>query len=49
MDNLAKKVDVCPLSPLNWGHYVLFMYSWEREKCSLYGVAGVHYLGVSKV
>ena len=46
MDNLAKKVDVCPL---NWGHYVLFMYSWEREKCSLYGVAGVRYLGVSKV
>ena len=46
MDNLAKKVDVCPL---NWGHYVLFMYSWEREKCSLYRVAGVHYLGVSKV
>ena len=30
MDNLAEKVDVCPL---NW---VLFVYSWECEKCSLY-------------
>ena len=37
VDNLAEKVDECPLS---WGCYVLFVYNWEREKWPLYGVAG---------
>ena len=37
MDNLAEKVDECPL---NRGHWVLFAYSWDRESCLLYGVVG---------
>ena len=36
VDNLAKKVDKCPL---NRDCYVLFTYNWDRESCSLYGVA----------
>ena len=35
MDNLAEKVNEYPL---NRGHYVLFAYNWEHEKCLLYGV-----------
>ena len=34
MDNLAEKVDECPL---NQGH---FSYIWDRENCPLCGVAG---------
>ena len=37
MDNLAEKIDECPL---NRGRYVLFVYNWEPERCPLYGVAG---------
>ena len=37
MDNPAEKVDECPL---NRGRKVLFAYSWDRESCPLYGVAG---------
>ena len=37
MDNLAEKVDECPL---NQGSCILFEYNWEREKCPLYRVAG---------
>ena len=36
VDNLAKKVGKCPL---NCDRYVLFAYNWDRESCSLYGVA----------
>ena len=36
MDNLAEKVNGCPL---NRGRYVLFVYNWDRENCLLYGVA----------
>ena len=36
VDNLAKKVDKCPL---NRDRYVLFAYNWDRESCPLYGVA----------
>ena len=35
VDNLAKKVDECPL---NWDSQILFAYNWERESCPLYGV-----------
>ena len=37
VDNLAEKVNKCPL---NWGHWVLFAYNWDRENCPLYRVAG---------
>ena len=37
VDNLAKKVDKCPL---NRDRQVLFAYDWDRESCPLYGVAG---------
>ena len=37
MDNLAEKVDECPL---NRGRKVLFAYNWDRESCPLYEVAG---------
>ena len=37
VDNLAKKVDECPL---NRDRQVLFAYIWDRESCPLYGVAG---------
>ena len=37
VDNLAEKVDECPL---NRGRYVLFAYNWDRESCLLYGAAG---------
>ena len=37
MDNLAAKVDECPL---NQGRLVLLAYNWDRENCPLYGVAG---------
>ena len=37
VDNLAEKVDACPL---NWDCKVLFAYNWDRETCPLYGVAG---------
>ena len=47
MDTLAKMVDE---RPLNWGHYVLFVYNWEHENCQLYGVAGCPlFRGVLKV
>ena len=36
-DNLAEKVDGCPLSR---GCYILFVYNWDHENCPLYGVAG---------
>ena len=36
VDNLAEKID---MYPLNWGHYVLFVYNWEHEKCPLQEVA----------
>ena len=34
MDNLAEKVDKCPLNQ------VWFAYNWDREGCPLYGVVG---------
>ena len=34
-DNVAQKVDECPL---NEGGYVLFVYNWECERCTLYRV-----------
>ena len=37
MDNLAEKVDECPL---NRGCGVLFAYNWDCKNCLLYGVAG---------
>ena len=37
MDNLAEKVDECPL---NRDRCVLFAYSRDRETCPLYRVAG---------
>ena len=37
MDNLAEKVDECPL---NRGHKVLLVYNWDRENCPSYEVAG---------
>ena len=37
MDNLAIKVDDCPL---NRDRQVLFAYNWDRENCPLYGVTG---------
>ena len=37
VDNLAEKVDECPL---NWGRCVLLAYNWDRENCPLYGVVG---------
>ena len=37
VDNLAEKVDECPL---NRGHLVLLVYNWDRENCPLYRVAG---------
>ena len=37
VDNLAKKVDECPL---NWDRQVLYAYNWDCESCPLYGVAG---------
>ena len=37
MDNLAEKVDECPL---NRGRKVLFAYNRDRKNCLLYGVAG---------
>ena len=37
MDNLAEKVDDCPV---NQGRRVLFACNWDRKKCPLYGVAG---------
>ena len=37
VDNLAEKIDECPL---NRSRVVLFAYSWDRESCPLYGVAG---------
>ena len=37
MDNLAKKVNECPL---NRGRRVLFVYNWDCENCPLYGVTG---------
>ena len=37
VDNLAEKVDKCPL---NRGRKVLFAYNWDRKNCPLYGVAG---------
>ena len=37
VDNLAKKVDECPL---NRGRWVLLVYNWDRENYALYGVAG---------
>ena len=47
VDTLAKMVDE---RPLNWGHYVLFVYNWEHENCQLYGVAGCPlFRGVLKV
>ena len=36
VDNLAKKVDECPL---NCDRYVLFVYNWDRESCPLYRIA----------
>ena len=36
-DNLAEKVDECPL---NLGRLVLLVYNWDRENCLLYGVVG---------
>ena len=44
--NLAEKVDGYPL---NQGHYVLFVYNWERKKRPLYGIARCCYSGVSNV
>ena len=40
VDNLAEKVDECPL---NWGRYILLVYKWDPEK------RGVRYSGVAKV
>ena len=37
VDNLAEKVDECPL---NRDRLVLLVYNWDRENCLLYGVAG---------
>ena len=37
VDNLAEKVDKCPL---NWGHYILFVYNWDCKNCLLYRVVG---------
>ena len=37
MDNLAEKVDECPL---NRGHCVLFAYNWDCENRPLLGVVG---------
>ena len=39
VDNLAEKVDECPL---NWDRRVLlvYMYNWDRKNCRLYGVVG---------
>ena len=37
VDNLADKVDECPL---NRGRLVLLAYNWDRENCPLYGVVG---------
>ena len=37
VDNLAEKVDECPL---NRGRWVLLACNWDRENCPLYGVAG---------
>ena len=37
VDNLAEKVDECPL---NQGRLVLLAYNWDHENCLLYGVAG---------
>ena len=36
VDNLAEKVDKCPL---NRGRQVLFAYNWDRKSCPLYRVA----------
>ena len=36
VDDLAEKIDKYPL---NRGHYVLFVYNWECEKCPLQEVA----------
>ena len=41
MDNLAEKVDECPL---NRGRKVLLAYNLYRENCPLYGV---RYSGVA--
>ena len=37
VDNLAEKVDECPL---NRGRRVLLVYNLDRKNCPLYGVAG---------
>ena len=37
VDDLAEKVDECPLSR---GRYVLVVYNWEHKKCLLYEVEG---------
>ena len=37
VDNLAEKVDECPL---NRGRRVLLVYNWDHKNCPLYGVAG---------
>ena len=37
MDNLAEKVDECPL---NWDRKVLLAYNRDRKNCPSYGVAG---------
>ena len=37
VDNLAEKVDECPL---NWGREVLLVYNWDPQNCPLYGVVG---------
>ena len=34
VDNLAEKVDECPM---NWGRYVLLMYNLDPENSLLYG------------
>ena len=46
VDNLAEKVDECPLNHCN----VLFVYNWECKIITLYGVEwDVRYLRVSNV